>query len=1551
MKFRILLATTISFLVLGAFVILIPRSLPTLSLSDDAFVEATKQKVANYHQKQAFERIYLHTDRALYAPGETIWFSGYLQALGQKVSRLSNVVHVMIKDAKGSVIGNMVYPVIKGKIRGDFLIDSDMPGGIYEMTAYTQWMKNEGEAHYFKKKIQVQKVIKPRLLLKLDFKRKSYGANDWVEATLKARDAKDQPIAGEEINFQASLSGVAYKKDVTMTNGKGEARIRFQLPAELKNNDGLLNVIVTQNGVSESISRAIPLVLNKITLDFYPEGGNWAAGTSNNMAFKALNEFYKPADIEGVVLDSKGNTVQTLKSFHDGMGAFALTPKAGEKYQVKITKPAGIGKSYSLPMAKQNEMALSVKSDEAQQLKIQFFTPKTDTFYLAVQSGGKVHYMQKLLANQGIAHQTVSVKSFPIGIAKVTLFDRAHAARCERLVFLNPHKKLNIQIKMPRKSYQPREKVEAEVLTTNELGQPVKANLSLAIVDDKMHTLADDKQDNILSYLLMSEELKGKVHEPNFYFKADEPKAKTALDYVMLTHGWRRYEWASLKASQASKLAFQKEFFEDLSGRVYNMKKRRGNEVKGKPVRAKVTLIELGGKKRALQINTDQNGRFTFKNVDPFVDIQLIAQNLSWGKKTCLIEVDQMASRKGVYDLMAQLAGRAPGVQQVTDNELLINRQKQVSSRGKKGIKSVGRIRGVNTGGLNLNLNESSALNEVLVVSYGIESRTSLVGGLKVTNRDGARGQGYQYIRGAISSGRPPLLVLDGVPISHESFTTNISPDDLVTVKVLKGNRAVNQYGSQAQYGTVFIETNQYVNQPKLAKHSKPKERAYFGHCFVDRFLFTPARIFRAKEYQAKDQNPKKRTDFRNTIYWNPEVMTDAKGQAKITFWNNDALTTFRIIAEGVGSSGQLGRTEQTYFAKLPFELTAKIPPYFSVGDSLQLPVYLSNNTNQAIQGRVKITAPGAFVFQEKEVKITVAPQSNQTIYLSGQVTRNLQQADGNQLQVAFDHQQYHESFQKAVEVIGRGFPIERSFAGTKVVNRFEFRPDQIIPGTLEAELVAYPNIMKDLVAGVQSIIRRPYGCFEQVSASTYPNILALQFLQKTGNADPAFARKAMKYIKEGYRKLAAYETSQHGFEWYGSTPPHEGLTAFGLLEFLEMKKVYSGVSEDMLVRTKKWLLSRRNGRGGFKQHRGKYGFAAASPRVNNAYLVYALTQAGEKGLTKEYEAVVKEALKGQDAYRLALATLASINLNNTNDTQKLLKVLRKQIRKFGLGKLPVAHTLVYSYGVSAQIETVALIALAEMRLPQPDLKRVIKLVDFLAKNRRSGYFGSTQGTILALQALTKYAELQGMQAKTGKLLVYQGRKQIGELSYSKNQLNNAQITGLEQYLTKHGGDITVRFKAKKQIVPFNLNIRYQTLKPNSSSLCNLDLETRLSAQTVKVNETVRLTTIIRNKKDQGQPSTLAIVGIPSGLSPQPWQLKALVEKEQVAYYEIYGSYIVFYLREMAPKMVKTIHLDLKADVPGWYQAPASSAYLYYTSEHKDWAAGTQVLVRPALAN
>jgi alpha-2-macroglobulin-like protein len=141
--------------------------------------------------------------------------------------------------------------------------------------------------------------------------------------------------------------------------------------------------------------------------------------------------------------------------------------------------------------------------------------------------------------------------------------------------------------------------------------------------------------------------------------------------------------------------------------------------------------------------------------------------------------------------------------------------------------------------------------------------------------------------------------------------------------------------------------------------------------------------------------------------------------------------------------------------------------------------------------------------------------------------------------------------------------------------------------------------------------------------------------------------------------------------------------------------------------------------------------------------------------------------------------------------------------------------------------------------------------------------------------------------------------------------------------------------------------VAYYTLTPQNSDKAELKLKTQLNTKNTSLGETVRMQVDVQNTASRLQPMAVAKLGIPAGLSVQPWQLKELVEKKSVAYYEIFDNYLVLYWMGFSPSETKTINLDLKADIPGSYRAKASNVYLYYMPEHKNWNEGLAAEIKP----
>lgn len=706
---------------------------------------------------------------------------------------------------------------------------------------------------------------------------------------------------------------------------------------------------------------------------------------------------------------------------------------------------------------------------------------------------------------------------------------------------------------------------------------------------------------------------------------------------------------------------------------------------------------------------------------------------------------------------------------------------------------------------------------------------------------------------------------------------------------------------------------------------------------------FYQARIFPEPQY-AKDEIVEERTHFNSTVYWKGNVETDAGGEAEIRFFNNDLISSFKIQVEGLSAEGQLASASAKYFTQLPFNMRVKIPVTASFGDRIEIPLTIKNNTQQSFTGQLRVQhGEGLIPIEVLPNKVTVKGFQTMTYYIPFEVGTL---AGPAKLALSFTGEGVRDALSKEVLISAKGFPQHLSFAGQQMVQRFDVNITAPIEGSVKASLKAYPSLTEEILAGIESILREPSGCFEQTSSSTYPNIMVMQYLRETGKNDSDVAAKASGMIDRGYKRLTSYETSEKGYEWFGSNPPHEALTAYGLMEFVDMKEVYGEVSEDMLQRTTAFLLKRRDGKGGFlRAQKALDRFGRASEAVTNAYIVWALTEAGVSDVQQEYKMAKKNASNEKDAYELGLATLSAFNLSNNEDGHQLLSLLKEKQNEDG--SFDGAQSITMSGGISLKIEATSLAILAMLKAETPDKAALNKALEFIVNNRSFGGYGSTQGTVLALKALTAFTKSNKKTDEAGTVSLLVDRKKVQTLHYEAGAKGEIVFKDFAALLEKGKHRVEIQFSNTSEALPYALDIEWTSTLPSSSMECEVSISTQLAGTEVQMGGLLGLHTTIQNTQNKGLPMAMAKLGIPGGLSAQPWQLKELQEKGIIDFYETTPNYVVCYFRDMAPNETCEIHLDLKAEIPGFYEAPASSAYLYYTAEFKDWKQVQDVRITP----
>lgn len=1498
-------------------------------LSNHPFLKDLAKKLALYQEQTTEDKVYLQFDKTFYEPGESIWFTAYVRdAQTFEASRKSAVVYVAFLNPKGSVEQELTLIAQEGHAAGTFSLPEDLKGGLYTIKAYTKWQNNTET--FFEREITIQKAVLPNLNMKLNFNRKAYGAGALVDAILDLNTLTKEALAAHTFNYVVNLDGKKIREGKGTTNDLGRAYLQFNLPQKLITNDGLLNIMLEYKGQTESISRSIPIVLGNIDLVFYPEGGELIEGMICGLGFKALNEFGKPADVSGNVVDASGKTVATFDSYHQGMGKLKFAPQKGQQYFAQITSPANIDKEYPLPVALQEGSALKINEQSLTTINLEVFSSKEEALYVVVQSRQEVQFSKAIEAQAGLNSLSIPTQDFPIGITQITLFDSDKIARAERLVFVNPNKQLNIEVITNKEKYLPREKVNMTVKVSNELGQPVSGNFSLAVVDDKLLTFADDKQGHLLSYMLLESDLKGELVEPNFYFDNEkdatrlkpEISRKEALDHLMLTQGWRKFTWKEIttesyqKPSEAGELA-------KIAGTVL------GED--GEPLSG--IAIELVGTDE--KVVTDKNGTFSLDDWKLYESVNLQAESEDYYPVLTNIREYDNKLRLQVFKKRI-----ITGIVKNKEKKVLANinvrglgfAATRTNNKGEFSLTIPSNIQSVQFygGGYDTKYIELKEKEEALAVVldtrriYPTRARARADfaerGEVRALN---APANEVVFADDMVADPMPP----PPAPAAQEVVLINVDDEEIIEEDL----EEIEEEEDEVE--AIEIEELLEIELGKMKKDIAQKELVPQ----VTTTRYQRVRAFPVVEY-ASTPATSTRTDFRSTVYWNPMIHVGADGKANLEFYNNDAITQFRVTIEGFANNGAIGRVEYNYFTQLPFEMLTKVPKEVLTGDQITIPLAFTNNTDALLKGNLNVQIPAHIKLLEKApTTIQLEAGASKTIRLKCEVLNQIATGD---LIIGFEAEGLSDQLATTINARPRGFPVNEVFTGDALQKEFSVTLQEVLEGSLVAKLQVYPNTLDEVMKGMESMLRMPGGCFEQTSSANYPNLLVLDYLRETGTSMPAVEAQVKEYLKVGYKRLVGYESPSGGFDWWGRDPGHEALSAYGLMEFVDMKRVYD-VDQALIDRTAKWLLSRKDGKGSWtKNQHALHSWAVAE--VTDAYIVWAMTEAGyTQEITEELNKSYKDAVKSEDPYMMALMANALFNAKDKRATvlvKELVKLQKKDGSFAGL-----TSSVTNSTGQSLMVETSSLAVLAMLQAKSYNKEVQAALAAIQAGKSYCGY-GSTQGTVLALKAMLQYAKSNKRASEAGELLVSVNGKKVTSIAYTADQ-KEILIPNIGQFLKNGKQVIKIEYKGTKTPMPWDLEVAYTTRVPQNSPKCLLALSTKLPQNSVKMGETIRLTTTLINTSTKGQPMTMTMIGIPAGLSLQPWQLKELQEKKIVDYYELFDGYIVFHYEQLEPNQTKIVHLDLKADVPGSYEAPASSAFLYYTNEHKIWTMPERMVI------
>ena len=845
------------------------------------------QKAMNFNKVMPQEKVYLHFDNMGYFENETLWFKAYVTRTDTgHPTDLSKVLYVELLNPTGDVLQTSKYPIDSlGQSHGEMKLDTILGSGLYEVRAYTRYMTNWGTNAVFSRVIPIFKAPKTE--------------GDYSDLTIAT------------IPYHNRLPNRRDPLDSLYVRAVGEG-------------------IYTDD------------LMKTVSVKFYPEGGDLIAGKKCRVAMLAVDDNGHPYEGEGFVMNERGDVLASVKTDTLGRGLFELVPDTGKlTFQIRNLKklnrknlPTRNGVQFiPLPVAKEEGCALHVDAVSEQMLATLQCTDGICGSMLGyvLMHNGNIHRCDTLTASPLIEIE-LDRQAMPEGVNQMTVFDSRGAIMAERLFFIcpKPDKSDSIQVTAITKRLKPCGKVELELQTNP------NANLSFSAMDAK--TMTNGKQGNMKTWMLLSSEVRGYIHNVDYYFEADDKEHRRNADLLMLTQGWRRYDWRLMSEKYTFRKAqpIEDQFY--LYGKLNTYRKR--NPVSN--VHLYAILYNEKGQSLIGNTMTDSVGNYAFKL--PFItdEWKMCIYTARDGKKkglekkeklkTYYVGIDRQFSpearyltpeeREILHPLKPNAFVKRQGEELEEEDEFIPITEKDhvlqnVTVKAKKRyfVNDDWRWKNEAYGRQYATLYYDIDKELEKILDRG-EPEPTIFEFLAKNNRQfdnpeciglpagpgGAHGHsmpplgewwsgGMTYnnhaIRWIVDNGESQCVGLyTNTNYAAGDYFFPMFMSDIKSLYIVPANPRDVENVSR-----IYLYTHRIFS----TESNKGLRRTYFQG-------FNQASTFKTEDYSVIPPM----ADFRRTIWWQPDITTDAEGKAKVEFFNNSTCEEMYISVEGMTQDGKI---------------------------------------------------------------------------------------------------------------------------------------------------------------------------------------------------------------------------------------------------------------------------------------------------------------------------------------------------------------------------------------------------------------------------------------------------------------------------------------------------------------------------------------------------------------------------------------------------------------------------------------------------------------------
>ena len=606
---------------------------------------------------------------------------------------------------------------------------------------------------------------------------------------------------------------------------------------------------------------------------FLPEGGTLVAGVPSKVAFKSIKPNGLGVEVTGAIFDNNNKQIALVSSGRLGMGSFSFTPVEGHSYKAVLQYADGSKGVTDLPEVAATGITLSINTDSV--AKASVTVSANNNYYqqnrnkvhsLVIYSGGKVTIV-KCTLDEPVINLDVLKRRLSTGICMVTLFSPDDKPLCERLIFIQNYDQLSISLKPDKMVYLGNDKVNFNLDVLNRAAQPSSGRFSVAVINELQFPVNDKSEDNILTDILLTSDLKGYIEEPNYYFAGTSGKAASDLDLVMLTHGYRKFSWKKLLTDTVSTVKYQPEKGIEITG----IAKSLG----GKPLnRGNVALISPGS--GLLTQSTDAFGRFRFKELIFTDTAKFILQAVN-SKGKNLTELS--------YQPNIEIAPAVNKLVPVTDiaTERLSDTYAQQSALQKAA-----------NGTLNGKMLQEVKIRSSKITPVRITSRYGTADQTITAEQIGNQGDLFTKLLFLIKGvgGIPKKVIVNDMEMEEKFDINSIAPSQVERIDIVRD-----------LFAPAIIFTIRYGVNPRYVTATGILPITVKG--------FYKAREFYEPKYQYNYQ--KTDADPRITIFWKPNLITDKEGKATFSYTNANGAGKYRVVIEGIDDDGNIGRQVYRY--------------------------------------------------------------------------------------------------------------------------------------------------------------------------------------------------------------------------------------------------------------------------------------------------------------------------------------------------------------------------------------------------------------------------------------------------------------------------------------------------------------------------------------------------------------------------------------------------------------------------------------------------------------